>query len=90
MVNRIARTVIVIRILFTVLIKDRQFFILFIKTRMSVFHKQPPEVFYKKKIRKIFAIFTGKHLCWNLFLIELQGFRSAALLKTDSNTGVLL
>ena len=30
--------------------------------------KQPPEVFYKKAVLKNFAIFTGKHLSWNLFL----------------------
>ena len=29
--------------------------------------KQPPEVFRKKDVLKNFAIFTGKHLCWNLF-----------------------
>ena len=32
--------------------------------------KQPPEVFYKKVILKSFAIFTGKHPCWSLFLIK--------------------
>ena len=36
--------------------------------------KQPPEVFCKKKgFLKNFADFTGKHLCWSLFLITLQG-----------------
>ena len=35
-----------------------------------------------------FAIFTGKHLCWGLFLIKLQNFRPATFLKRDSNTGV--
>ena len=31
--------------------------------------KQPPEVFSKKKsVPKIFLSFTGKHLCWSLFL----------------------
>ena len=34
---------------------------------------------------KDFANFTEKHLCWNLFLIKLQVFRHAALLKRDSN-----
>ena len=29
--------------------------------------KEPPEVFYKKAVLTNFAIFTGKHLCWNLF-----------------------
>ena len=28
--------------------------------------KQPPEVFCKKGVLKIFANFTGKHLCWSL------------------------
>ena len=32
----------------------------------------PPEVFYKKAAIKNFEIFTGKHLCWSLFLINLQ------------------
>ena len=36
------------------------------------FQEQPPEVFYKKGVHKNFAIFTGKHLCWSLFLIKLQ------------------
>ena len=37
--------------------------------------KQPPEVFYKKSVPKNFPIFTGKHLCWSLFLIKLQAWR---------------
>ena len=28
-------------------------------------------------------ILTGKHLCWSLFLIKLQTFRSVTLLKKD-------
>ena len=31
----------------------------------------------------VFAIFTWKHPCWSLFLIMLQAFRSATLLKGD-------
>ena len=31
------------------------------------------QLFFKIDIVKSFAIFTGKHLCWNLFLIKLQG-----------------
>ena len=38
----------------------------------------------KKAILKHFAIFTGKHLCWGLFLIRLQVFRPSK----DSNTGI--
>ena len=52
--------------------------------------KQPPDVFYKKAVLKYFAIFTGKHLRWSLFLIKLQTLRLAALLKRDSNIGVFL
>ena len=44
--------------------------------------KQSPGVFYKKGVLKKFGNFTGKHLCWSLFL--------KTLLKRDSNTGVLL
>ena len=35
----------------------------------------------KKAVLKNFANFTGKHLCWSLFLITLQVFRPAILLK---------
>ena len=28
----------------------------------------------KKAVLKIFALFTGKHLCWSLFLTKLQVF----------------
>ena len=37
-----------------------------------------------------FASFTGRELCWSLFLIELQTLSSAALLEIDSNTDVFL
>ena len=49
--------------------------------------KHPAEVFYKKAVRKNFAIFTGKHLCWSLFLIKLKAFRSQEhlFLKTSAN-----
>ena len=32
--------------------------------------RQPQEKFCKKAIHKYLAIFTGKHLCWSLFLIQ--------------------
>ena len=41
-------------------------------------------MFFKIGSIKNFAIFTGKHLCWGLFLIKFQAFRPAR----DSNTGV--
>ena len=41
-----------------------------------------------KGVLKNFAIFTRKHLFWSFFLIKLQAYRPAALLKRNSNTGV--
>ena len=39
------------------------------------FKKQLSNVFNKKPVLKNFAIFKGKHLCWSLFLIKLQGLQ---------------
>ena len=39
---------------------------------------------------KNYAIFTGKQLCWSLFLIKLQAFMPGTLLKRDPNTSVFL
>ena len=47
-------------------------------------------MFYKKSVLKNFALFLGKLLCWSLFLIKLQAFSPASLLKRDSNTGVFM
>ena len=47
-------------------------------------------MFFKIAVLKKFAIFTGKHLSWRLFLIKMQGFMPATLLKRDSNTGAFL
>ena len=30
---------------------------------------------------KLFAIFTGKHLCWSLFFNKVEGLKPAILLK---------
>ena len=43
--------------------------------------KQPPEVFFEKGVLKNFENFAGKHLYWSPFLIKLQAFRPATLLK---------
>ena len=52
---------------------------------------QPLELFCKKKgVLRNFANFIGKHKCWSLFLLGLQAFRPAALLKRDSSTDVFL
>ena len=38
-------------------------------------------MFVKIDVLKNFAIFTGKHFCWTLFLIQLQAFRSSFIQK---------
>ena len=48
------------------------------------------DIFFKKGFLKNFANFTGKYLCRNLFLIKLQVWRHATLLRRDFNTGVFL
>ena len=55
--------------------------------------KQQPELFCKNDVLKNFTKFTEKRLCWSLILIRLlqaAAFRTAALLKRDSTTGVFL
>ena len=52
--------------------------------------KQLLEVFYKKSALRNLSIFTGKYLRLNLILIKLRAFRSATLLKRDSNIDVFL
>ena len=34
--------------------------------------KQPPECSVKIDVLKNFAIFTGKHLCWDISMMKLQ------------------
>ena len=48
------------------------------------------QIFFKIGVLKKIANFTGKYLCWSLFLIKLQASRPATLLRRDSNTGVFL
>ena len=57
---------------------------------LLVCQERPQEVFLEKAILKTFTIFTGKNLCCSLFLIKLKAFRSATLLKRDSNTAVFV
>ena len=42
--------------------------------------------FFKIDVLENFAIFTGIHRCCSLFLIKMQTWRAATLLKRDSNT----
>ena len=44
----------------------------------------------EKAVLKNFAIFTEKHLCQSLLLIDLWALRHANVLKIDSNTGAFL
>ena len=48
------------------------------------------KIFFKIGVLKNFAKFTRKHLWWRFFLIKLQTWRPATLLKRDSNTGAFL
>ena len=44
--------------------------------------KHSPELFCIKAVLKNFAIFTGKQLCWRLFLIQnVAKFSRAPILK---------
>ena len=51
------------------------------------FQRQALEMFCKKYVLKHFAIFTGKHLCWCLFLIKLQAVRT---ILTDTCVRLIL
>ena len=51
---------------------------------LSAPQKQPSQVFYKKGVLQIFAKFTGKHLCQNLYFntfIKREIFKSTFLTK---------
>ena len=47
-------------------------------------------MFFKTSVLKNFSNLTLKHLWWSFFLIKLQPWRLAILLKRDSNTDVFL
>ena len=44
----------------------------------------------KRDVLKNFGNFTGKCLCWSLFLIKLQTFSPATILKEHIEAGVFL
>ena len=48
---------------------------------LSLFRSSHRKCSVKKSVLKNFTNFTGKHLCWSLFLISLQVFGPATLLK---------
>ena len=59
-------------------------------TYICVVRKKHPLLEIQIGILKNFTTFTGKHMCWSLFLIKLQGYSPETLLKRNSNTGVFL
>ena len=68
--------------------------VLFLERRLSTrLYRQPTlrfrsscsQIFIEISVLKNFAIFTGKHLCWSLFLRNLQVLKPASLLKRDFN-----
>ena len=61
------------------------FLIIFILVALVRFRKQS---FADALFPENFANFTGKHLCWSLFLIK--SFKLATILKKDSNTSAFL
>ena len=48
-----------------------------------------PEVFLEKAALKNFAIFTGKYLCWSLFLTTMQAFLGKPFSQNTSGRQVL-
>ena len=43
----------------------------------SIIRSKQSQMFFRIGVFKNFVIFTGKHLCWSLFLIKLQTFRNS-------------
>ena len=53
--------------------------------------KQSLELFYEKTILKNFAVFTGKDMCWWLFLIpNIVKFLRALILSTAASENVFI
>ena len=47
-------------------------------------------MFFKIGALRNFAIFTGKQLCWILFLAKLQALQPGTLFKRGFNTGLFM
>ena len=60
-------------------------FIQFSMQYITTIRTSRTQMFFETMLLK-FAIFTGKHLRWSLFLVKLQVWRHVTLLKRDSNT----
>ena len=48
------------------------------------------QLFFEIDILKNFAIITGKHLCWSLFLIKLQACNSLVNIPKFLRTALLI
>ena len=46
------------------------------ENKQKICRSSRSQMFFKIDILKTFVIFTGKRLCWSLFLMMLQAFRS--------------
>ena len=66
------------------------FFYYYFRFESIKFRSSHSQMSFKIDVLKNFAIFTGKHMCWILFLTKFQACKSANLLKRDSNTDVFL
>ena len=64
------------------------FFLLFLPLWITKFRSSRSIMSFKIGVFKNFAIFTGKDLCWSLFVIKSPACKLANLLKRDSNTSV--
>ena len=51
--------------------------------------KHSPEAFCKKGVLKIFANFTGKHLCWSRLFKKVAWLQPASFLRRASRTPIL-
>ena len=60
------------------------FFLLFFPLWINKVQKQSLTDVLKIDVLKNFPIFTGKHLCWSLFVTKLSACKPANLLKRDS------
>ena len=51
---------------------------------LLILNSSYPRCTAEKDILKNFTNFTGKHMCWSLFKIKLQGWGPSTLVKRDS------
>ena len=66
------------------------FFYYFFRFESIKFRSGRSQMSFKIEVFKNFSIFTGKHLCWILFVIMLAAYNPANLLKRDSDASIFL